>query len=109
MKIKMLDRDVIEREIGYRPFTTFFEDFSIADAFGLDAIEETYTRCVDCWQHEYKYMTELVMVLRWKVEEHFGENKDYANKYQELGDKADEWMREHLEGDELAYYYRTID
>ena len=54
-------------------------------------------------------MTEFVMVLRWKVEEHFGENLAYAKKYQELGDKADEWMREHLEGDELAYYYRTTD
>ena len=41
MKIKMLDRDFIERKIGYRPFTTFFEDFSIADVYGLDAIEET--------------------------------------------------------------------
>jgi hypothetical protein len=109
MKIKMLDRDVMEREIGYRPFTTFFEDFSIADAFGIAAIEETFTRCFESWQYDYKYMTELVLVLRWKVEEHFGDKKTYAVKYQELGDKADEWVREHLEGDELEYYYRTID
>ena len=35
MKIKTLNRDVVESEIGYRPFTTFFEDFSIADNFEI--------------------------------------------------------------------------
>lgn len=41
MIIKTLNRDVVEAETGYRPFTTFYEDFSIADNFGLDAIGDT--------------------------------------------------------------------
>lgn len=29
---------------GYEPKTTFWEDFSTADKFGIDAIKETYNR-----------------------------------------------------------------
>ena len=53
MKIKTLNRDVVESEIGYRPFTTFFEDFSIADNFGVDAIKDTYNRAFNEWKHDH--------------------------------------------------------
>ena len=29
---------------GYEPITTFWQDFSIADKFGIAAIEDTYRR-----------------------------------------------------------------
>ena len=29
----------IESETGYKPMTTFWQDFSIADAFGVAAVE----------------------------------------------------------------------
>lgn len=31
----------IEEETGYKPFTTFWQDFSIADTYGLQAIQDT--------------------------------------------------------------------
>ena len=34
----------IEAMTGYKPRTTFYEDFSIADAFGGTAIRDTYCR-----------------------------------------------------------------
>ena len=34
----------IEEMTGYTPKTTFYEDFSIADAFGISAIKDTYRR-----------------------------------------------------------------
>lgn len=32
----------IEEETGYKPITTFYQDFSIADIYGIDAIKDTY-------------------------------------------------------------------
>lgn len=41
MNIKNLN---IENETGYKPITTFYQDFSIADKLGLDAIKDTFKR-----------------------------------------------------------------
>ena len=47
----------------YKRRTTFANDFAIAECFGDDAILDTYKRAVRGWIGNYKYMTELVMVL----------------------------------------------
>ena len=47
----------------YKRLTTFANDFAIAECFGDDAILDTYKRAVRGWIGNYKYMTELVMVL----------------------------------------------
>lgn len=109
MKIKTLDRNAIEAMTGYRPFTTFFEDFSIAEAFGADAVRETDGRTFEEWKSNYKYLTELVMVLNWKIWEHYQNNDDLVNIYNELWAKADGWACDNLKGEELSYFYRTTD
>ena len=40
----------IEELTGYVPITTFYTDFSIADKFGIGAIEDTYKRSFASWQ-----------------------------------------------------------
>lgn len=40
----------IEEETGYKPFTTFWQDFSIADRYGLQAIQDTFNRAFDAWK-----------------------------------------------------------
>lgn len=57
----------IEAVAGYKPRTTFYEDFSIADHFGCPAVRDTYCRAFNAWQNNIEYMTELVMVLNWKI------------------------------------------
>ena len=37
-------------EIGYKPITTFWDDFSIADRFGISAIKDTYKRAFEEWK-----------------------------------------------------------
>ena len=32
----------VEAICGYKPFTTFWDDFSIAEKFGKDAIKDTF-------------------------------------------------------------------
>ena len=48
---------------NYECFTTFWNDFSIAATYGIPAIKETYQRVFAEWKDDYKYLTELVMVL----------------------------------------------
>lgn len=39
----------IEELTGYKPITTFYTDFSIADKFGVEAIKDTYNRSFASW------------------------------------------------------------
>lgn len=109
MKTKTLNRDAIEAMIGYRPFTTFFEDFSIAETFGVDGVRKTYNRAFKEWKNDYKYLTELVMVLNWKIQEHYKSNDTLAHLYNELWAETDKWAYDNLKGEELSYFYDTAD
>lgn len=110
MKIIRLNRDVVEEEIGYRPFTSFFEDFSIADILGEEAILDTYRRCLKEWKHNVYFITELVMVLGWKSAQHYKEGNDrYCGIYCELFYKADRFALNTFEGEALDYYISTTD
>lgn len=107
--MKSLNRDLIEAETGYRPFTTFFEDFSIAEPFGLEAVKDTYNRALLEWKSDYKYLTELVLVLNWKIWEHYQSNEPLTELYNELWDKARTYALDTLKGEELQYFWRTTD
>lgn len=100
----------IEAITGYKPKTTFYEDFSIADRFGAAAVRDTFRRSMKAWKHNCEYLTELVMAMSWKVNEHYCRgNMQFAELYQELYEQADEYAKDHLKDDELSYYYMTLD
>lgn len=100
----------IEAMTGYKPITTFYEDFSIADKFGLDAIKDTYERAFNGWKDDYKYITELVMALNWKIWEHYeAHDEDKAKLYDQLWRELDNWCFDNLKDEELSYYIRTVD
>lgn len=100
----------IEELTGYTPRTTFYEDFSIADNFGTSAVRDTYCRAFNAWQNNIEYMTELVMVLNWKIwEHHHSKNYMLAEMYDELWRKADEWVIDHFDGEDLQYFLRTTE
>lgn len=99
----------VEALTGYKPITTFWNDFSIAEAFGADAIQDTFNRAFKEWRGEYKYLTELVLVLNHKIWQHYEKNDVYARLYNELWETADGYALDNLEGTELEYFYRTTD
>ena len=94
---------------GYETMTTFWEDFSIADRFGISAIEDTYVRVFGEWRMNYKYLTELVLVLNWKIWQHYQSNDTLAKLYNELWTKTDEYAQTTLQGKEREYFYRVTD
>lgn len=90
--------------------TTFWQDFSIADKFGISAIKDTFNRAFNEWKSDYIYLTELVLVLNWKLWEHYDNgNIEVARIYNDLWEKAQSYGYTHLSGDELRYFARTLD
>lgn len=53
----------IEEETGYKPFTTFWQDFSIADTYGLQAIQDTFNRAFDEWKEDSNTLLNLYLFL----------------------------------------------
>lgn len=98
----------IEEMTGYKPISTFYEDFSIADRFGTRAIKSTYKQAFSEWKDDYKMVTELCMVLNWKTWEHQS-RPDLCDLYCNLFYQLQEWCYSHLKGNELDYFIRTTD
>ena len=110
---------------GYDPKTTFFDDFSIAEIYGVDAIQDTFNRAQP-WISSETFSAELTLVLNLKCNLFFefleNGNKEYfgAKKCAELYELYYklfyEWHNKCLneyskKGNEakLEYYYDTTD
>lgn len=116
IRYKYMGRDMIEWNIeemtGYKPISTYYTDFGIAEWYGEDAIRDTYDRAIENWSDSIEWMTEIVMVLNWKIWEHYhGGNDKLARFYDELWREAQEEVYKRFDNDKeaMAYYYRTID
>lgn len=89
--------------------TTFWDDFTIADAFGLNAIQDTFDRAFNEWKSDYKYLTDLVMVLNHKIWFWYKKDDSIAKLYNTLWMKADGYAVNNLTGDELNYFLEVTD
>lgn len=99
----------IEELNGYRPMTTFWEDFSIADRFGYKAVQDTYKRAFNNWRTDYKYLTELVLVLNHKAWQHQDSNPVLSDLYVTLYEVCDNYAIDNLKGHELRYFFEITD
>lgn len=89
--------------------TTFWKDFSIAERFGIKAIRDTFNRAFEAWKTNVEYVTELVIVLNWKIWSLYKTDEQVARVYDELWKKADGWCCDNLTGDDLIYFLRATD
>jgi hypothetical protein len=94
---------------GYKMTTTFFQDFAIADKFGVNDIKDTYKRAFKEWKDNYIYLTELVVVLNWSIWKWYSKNDTIAKLYQDLWEEADSYAMENLKNDELLFFLRVTD
>ena len=99
----------IEKMTGYKPLTTFWSDFSTAEQFGIEAVKGTFKRAFEEWKGDYKFLTELVMVLNHKIWQWYEKNDELARVYDALWEEADNYGCENLKGGELDYFYETLD
>lgn len=97
------------KEIGYEPKTTFWQDFSIAESFGLEAVRDTYKRSFNDWKTNHVYLTELVMVLNHKIWYWFGKDEAMTELYNKLWEETDNYACANLKGEELRYFLKVID
>lgn len=102
--------DYQKQEFGYTCITTFWDDFAIADRFGLEAVKDTFNRTFKEWKHDYKYLTELVIVLNHKCWMHYNKGLlALSQLYGELYHQANDWAHENLQGEEMDYYFNITD
>lgn len=94
---------------GYKLKTTFWDDFTIADSFGEDAIKDTFKRAFNEWKNNVEYVTELAMVMSWKSCSYFRKNDELMVLYSNLYHEVDEWCMNNLNNSDLIYYINTTD
>lgn len=102
-------KGMAQLENGYQMRTTFWQDFTIAEAFGLDAIQDTYDRAFAEWHDNVEYVTELCMVLNWKLFQWYEKDRDFYFLYVNLYYDVDDWCYRNLKGDDLTYFLKTTD
>lgn len=95
--------------MGYELTTTFWQDFSIADVFGANAIKDTFKRAFEEWKTNYVYLTELVIVLNWKMWDWSEKNEQISFLYSELWETADSYALDNLKWEEKDFFLRTTD
>ena len=89
--------------------TTFWSDFSIADAFGKDAVRDTFNRAFEEWKSDFRYLTDLVIVLNHKIFQHYAGDRELAKLSDELWRIADGYAMGNLTGKELEYFFNATD
>lgn len=97
---------------GYKQISTFYEDFGIAEYFGVDEIKDTYETAFKTWKDNVEMITELCMVLNWKSWEHADgivASGDLCKLYIDLYYKLRNWCIDNLKGEDLTYFLRTTD
>lgn len=103
----------IEEETGYKPVTTFWDDFSIADIYGKEAIEDTFERAFNEWKGNIKYLAELYLVVNhkswyWDARK----NREYVDTYISLNDRVYDYVYGDdtpLTHEELSYFFAITD
>ena len=89
---------------------TFWMDFTIADACGVNAIKDTYKRAFTEWKTDYQMLTALVITLNHKIWQHYeAENNKLASVYNELWEKADQYACDTLKDEALEYFLEVTD
>lgn len=71
----------VEELTGYKPITTFWDDFSAGEMFGIEGVWDTFSRAFREWKDDYKYLTEMVMVLNHKMHLYYQSNRRSNMQY----------------------------
>lgn len=105
----MTFNEFMKSSFGVESCTTFWEDFGIADRFGIKAVKDTYERS-KCWISDCKMWTELCIVLNKRCWQYYDNgNNQLAQVYSELYYKARDLALDTYKGKEFDYFWRMTD
>ena len=104
-----LQKLALEKEFDFKFETTFWEEFSIADQYGSEGVVEHYNQVFEQWKDNLRYLSELVLVLNWKIYQWYQVDDDLGLTYDQLWKRTDGYAMETLKGDDLHYYLSTLD
>ncbi len=106
-------------ELGHETHTMLWNDFTIADYHGTKAITDTYNKVLKAsrnydaekkkFHYNEKLITEMYMVLNWKVNTFYQKYDMLAQYYYELQEKLYEFVTKHFTKEQLSYFYETTD
>ena len=99
----------LERQFDFHFETTFWEEFSIADNYGSEGVIEHYNLVFNQWKDNLRFLTELVLVLNWKIYQWYQGDDNLGMTYDELWKMTDGYALETLKGDDLHYYLSILD
>ena len=96
---------------GYQMQYTWWMDYSIADKFGLKAVQDTYTRSFKEWHTNRVAMQEMTAVLNWRGWLHYNKdnNSELAKLYFKLWEECYQKCLDYFKGDELSAYWEFLD
>ena len=95
---------------GYVMKTTFFEDFSIADVFGIRAVRDTFSSAFRSWKDNIEYVTELAVTLNLKCWEHYEKgNEKLSELYSGYFYKVQDYVYDHFDGKDIEHYFKVTD
>lgn len=101
---------ITEMQPDYNIVSTFASDFAIADAFGADAVEDTYERSMASFSEDVFMLTEMSLVLNWAIWRYWELHEhELSFMYDKLWKKLDNYIMDHFTGDELQFYLETTD
>lgn len=95
---------------------TFYSDFTIADRFGLAAIQDTYNRSFKGYKDSIEYLTALAVALNHKIFAWYEKDENKARLYDKLWREVDGFILDEDEDgfknftrEEVRYYLRATD
>lgn len=105
----MTFNEFMKSTFGVKSCTTFWDDFSIADRFGINAVKDTYKRS-KYWISDVKMWTELCIVLNKRCWQHYSNgNNKLSEVYSELYYKARDLALDTFKEKDFEYFYRMTD
>lgn len=129
----MKGKTMVEEEIRKGDYTvglngvavvanTFAQDFAIADAFGIDAIENTFKRAFEEWKKDIRYFTALALTMNHQGWKWYEINEKVGKLYFDFWEKCDAFVldcdydeetdEEHYKNftpEEVHYFIRACD
>ena len=102
---------ILENFTDYRSQTNLWDEYSIADKKSLKDLKALFDTTFAKAKQDYKYLTELVMVLNHRMWYWYELNPDSAivSAYTKYYEKAHNWALTHLNPEEIRYYCSVTD